>query len=359
MRLGEHGQWTHLASVFVVCFALTQPSAAQQPESAQVSETNAGFIPALTGGAGYIHNVNGGVTTLQPQIAPVLLLPFGSHVLFESRATFFGFFQRENQTTGPWKGKVFNSVDYAQLNWLANTHVMGSGGKYLLPFGLYSERLEPVWIHNLQDAPVTASIGTRTTGAGLGPMLRGVAVQRPGWSIQYTGYFSARSNTEQFQAARTAGMDASVFFPRLRFEAGTSYQRFLQQHQVNSVATYISWQPRAVPVDLKAEGDYTHFGRGYWIEAAYLFQDLPIPQLFRRTQIVGRIQQFFPLNGGGNGLSGVASTRFDFGLNYYFRDDLRFVSSYGRSFSSPGNANVWNVGVTYRFMFPLWPARKK
>jgi hypothetical protein len=359
VNLGNRQQRALLASILGLLLMLAHLANAQDTQGKQDVETNAGFIPAITGGAGYIHHVEGGVTTLEPQVAPVLLVPFGHHVLLESRATFFGFFQRENQTSGPWKGKVFNSVDYAQLNWLANTHVIGSAGKYLLPFGLYSERLEPVWIHNLQDAPITASIGTRTSGAGLGPMLRGVAVQHPGWSIQYTAYFSALSNTHQLQAARTTGFDTSIFFSRLRLEAGTSYQRFLQQHHVNSVATYIAWHPRAIPVDIKAEGDYTYSGRGYWIETAYLFKDLPIHPIFRRTQIVGRMQQFFPLNGGGNGLPGVTISRFDFGLNYYFRDDLRIVSSYGRSFSSPGNANVWNVGATYRFMFPLWPARKK
>jgi hypothetical protein len=47
--------------------------------------------------------------------------------------------------------------------------------------------------------------------------------------------------------------------------------------------------------------------------------------------------------------------QFEFGLNYYFRDDFGFVSSYGRQFSSDGNANIWTVGLTYRVALPLWP----
>jgi hypothetical protein len=73
---------------------------------------------------------------------------------------------------------------------------------------------------------------------------------------------------------------------------------------------------------------------------------------------VERTQHFSPAHGGGNSLPRVTTERVDFGLNYYVRDDLRFISSYGRSFSSQGNANVWNVGFTYRFLFPLWPGRK-
>ena len=321
-------------------------------------ENHAGYIPAISGGAGYIHNVVGGITTLEPQINPVLLVPFGSHVLLESRGTFFGFYQRENQT-GPFKGQVFKSVDYAQLNWLANTHVIASAGRYLLPFGLYSERLEPIWIKNLQDAPITAAIGTRTSGSGNGFMLRGTAVQKPSYSVQYTAYFSALSNIDHLESARATGGDASVYLGHARLEIGTSYQRFLQDRHINSGAAYISWQPSSVPLDIKAEADFSYNGQGYWLESAYLFQQLPIPSFFRRTQIVGRMQQFFPSNGGGNSLPHVDTQRFDVGLNYYVRDDLRFISSYGRSFSSQGNANIWNVGFTYRFLFPLWPGGSK
>ena len=328
-------------------------------QDTDANETHAGFVPVISGGAGYIHNVNGGITSLEPQINPVLLVPFGGHVLLESRTDFIGFFERQNFTTGPFKGKVFKSVDFAQVDWLANTHVIATAGKYLLPFGLYNERLVPVWIRNLQDSPLTAAIGTRTSGAGDGFMLRGVIVQQPSYSIQYSSYFSARSNINQLQAARTAGGDTSIYFTRARVELGTSYQRFLQGHNINSVATYLTWQPRSIPLDIKSEGDYSYNGRGYWIESAYLLQQLPVPSFFRKFQLVGRVQQFYPEHGGGNSLPRVDTQRFDFGINYYLRDDLRFISSYGRSFSSQGNANVWNAGFTYRFLFPLWPERKK
>lgn len=337
-----------------VCCILSTHADAQDD-----AENHAGHIPVLSGGAGYVQNINGGITSLEPQISPVLLVPFGSHVLLESRTTFVGVFQRENRTTGPFKGKVFKSVDYAQLDWLANTHAIATGGKFLLPYGLFSERLEPFWIRNLQDAPIDASIGLPSSGAGDGFMLRGVATQRPAYSLQYSAYFSARSNVNQLQAARTAGGDASIFLPQHRLEIGTSYERLLQDHEINSVSPYVSWQPPAVPIDLKSQYDYSYYGNGYWLETAYDFEKLPIPPFLQKVQVVGRMQQFFPLHGGGNGLPRVNTQRFDFGLNYYFRDDLRIVSSYGRSFSSQQDANVWNIGLSYRFILPLWPERKK
>lgn len=356
MKLREQTKRLRPAFAVALAFAFSLHARAQDQGT---NGDHAGFIPAISGGAGYIQNVNSGITTLEPQIDPVLLVPFGRHVLLESRTDFTGFFQRRDLTSGDFTGQVFKTVEFAQLDWLANTHVMATAGRYLLPFGLYGERLEPIWIRNLQDAPITATIGTQTSGSGDGFMLRGVAVQMPSYTVQYTGYFSASSNINQLEAARVGGGDTSVYFTRARFEMGVSYQRFLQDHHINSVATYVSWQPPGTSLDIKAEGDYSYNGRGYWIEPAYRFEQAPIPPFFRRFQIVGRVQQFFPLNGGGNGVPRVDTQRLDFGLSYYIHDNLRLVSSYGRSFSSQGNANVWNVGFTYRFLFPLWPGRSK
>lgn len=323
------------------------------------AENEAGYVPIISGGAGYVHNVTGGGPTLEPQVDPVLLVPFGRHVLLESRTDFTGFFERQNFTSGPFKGKVFKDVEYAQLDWLADTHVTVVGGRYLLPFGLYNERLGPIWIRNIQDPPFTASIGTRNTGAGDGLMLRGVALQRPALSLQYSTYFSVRSGINQFGSARAAGGDASVFFPRVRFEVGGSGQRFLQQQRINNGAAYISWQPLEGSADIKAEYDYSYFGRGYWLEAAYRLDRVSAQRLIQKTQFVGRVEEVFPLHGGGNSLPRIQNERFDAGINYYLKDNLRLLATYGRNFNSQLNQNVWNLGVTYRFTIPLWFGEKK
>jgi hypothetical protein len=329
-------------------------SAGLFPQNATDTQSDAGYVPIISGGAGYVHNVRGGGPTLEPQVDPVLLVPFGRHVLLESRTDFSGFFERQNFTSGPFIGKVFKDVEYAQLDWLADTNAIVTGGRYLLPFRLYNERLEPVWIRNLQDFPYTASIGTRTTGAGDGIMLRGVAAQTPELSLQYSAYFSVHSNINQLSSARTAGGDASVYFPRLRFEFGGSGQRFLEDRRIYSSAAYVSWQPPEASLDMKAELDYSFFGCGYWLEAAYRLDHASPYAAIHKVQLVGRIEQVAPLHGGGNGLPHIENKRFDFGLNYYLKDNLRLVSSYGRNFSSRQNLNVWNAGITYRFTIPLW-----
>jgi len=326
--------------------------------AAQEADNHAGHVPLISGGMGYIQNWSGGVTSLEPQINPVLLVPFGSHVLLESRVDFTGFFQHEHQTYGSFTGKVFKTVEFAQLDWLANTHAIATFGRYLLPFGIYNERLQPIWIKNLQDSPITATIGTRNSGAGTGPMARGVIVQRASYSAQYSAYYSIPSDVEQLQSLKLAGGDGSIFWTKPRLEAGGSYQRTLQDRHINNVAAYVSWQPRETHLDLKAEYDYSYYGNGYWLEAAYVLDRPEIPAFFRKVQMVGRIQQFVPLHGGGNSLPRVNQKRFDVGLNYNLRDNLRMVSSYGRSYASTGDVNVWNIGVTYRFTLPLWPERK-
>ena len=321
--------------------------------------SEAGYTPVLSGTFGYIHNVNAGAPALEPQIETVLLVPFGSHVLLESRAEFFGFFTRQNQTSGPFAGKVFKSVDYAQVDWLANTHVIATAGAFLLPFGLYNERLAPLWIRNLQDAPITDSVGTRPNGVADGLMLRGNVKETQAYSIQYSAYFSARSSINQLEASRLAGGDSSIFLKAARLEVGESFQHVLQQREINSSGTYVSWQPEQIPLNLKAEFDRSYYGEGYWIEPAFQFSQVPVaPGFFKHVQVVPRLQQFHPLNGGGNSLPTKNTQRFDIGLNYYFRDNMRFISSYGRQFRQQADANVWNIGFTYRFIWPLWPGRK-
>ncbi len=287
--------WNCVSAIILAC------STAPYVHGQNGADTDsAGRIPVIEGGAGYVYNVSGGAPTLEPQIDPVLLVAFGRHFLLESRTDFTGFFQLQDQTEGPFKGKIFKDVEFAQIDWLANTHAMAVGGRYLLPFGLFNERLEPIWIRNLQDPPLTATVGTRTTGAGDGLMVRGVAFQIPAVSVQYSVYGSTHSSINQFGSARTAGLDASVFLPRPRFEIGGSWQRFLETRHYNSGALYLSWQPPSTGLDIKSEQDLSYYGHGYWIETAYLAKRESLTIFVRNVQPIVLMQEVFPLNECGN-----------------------------------------------------------
>jgi hypothetical protein len=52
------------------------------------------------------------------------------------------------------------------------------------------------------------------------------------------------------------------------------------------------------------------------------------------------------------GLPSANTREADFGVNYWFRDGLKGIFSYGRQFSSAGNANQWSFGLAYRFLIP-------
>lgn len=318
-------------------------------------------VPIISGGVQFLSTSSGGTTVFQPLIAPVVAVPFGDRWLVESRATFDEVVFRENGSTGPWHAKTFSSVDYLQLDYLVNPHLTIVVGEFLTPFNIYNERLGPVWIHNLADSPLIAGIGTRTSGSSDGGMLRGVAVDRKNWQLNYTAYFSARSGTHQFNAGRTAGGRVGVFIPRTRLELGMSYQRFLQDLHLNSWGTYLVWQPRSEPLEVRAEYAHTRGGQGYWLEGAYRFSKFRGPSTWLgRLQAVGRVQQFYLGTPSPNDvLPGADTQKVDFGVNYYLPHNLRLNGSYGRQFSSLGNANIWNVQVTYRFLFPLIPGSSK
>jgi len=317
--------------------------------------------PIISGGVQYLSTTAGGATTFQPIIAPVVAIPIGERWLIESRSTFDEAIFREDGATGPYHALTFSSVDYLQLDYIASSRVTITVGEFLTPFNIYNERLGPVWIHNLADSPLIAGIGTRTSGSSDGAMLRGVALSRKNWELNYTAYFSALVNARYFGAGRSAGGRVGVFIPRTRFELGMSYQRFLQDQHLNSWGTYLIWQPYAAPLELRAEYAHTLGGQGYWVEAAYRFSRFRgSTSWLGRLQAVGRVQQFYlgkPVPDDVN--PGADTQKVDFGLNYYLPHNFRLNGSYGRQFSSFGNTNIWNLQITYRFLFPLIPGGSK
>jgi hypothetical protein len=317
--------------------------------------------PIISGGVQFLSTTSGGVTFFQPTIAPVVVVPIGQHWLLESRATFDEFIARENGTTGPYHASTFTSIDYLQLSYLVNPHLTVTVGEFLTPFNIYNERLSPVWIHNVADAPLIAGIGTRTSGSSDGAMVRGVVVEKKTWTLNYTAYFSALVDASKFGAGRSAGGRVGVFVPRTRLEVGVSYQRFLQDLHLNSWGTYLVWQPRAAPLELRAEYAHTRGGQGYWMEGTYRFSRFNgSTNWLNRLQAIGRVQQFYLGTPSPDDVIPGADTKaVDFGLNYYLPHNLRLNGTYGRQFSPFGNANIWNLQVTYRFLFPLIPGGSK
>ncbi|HEY6904313.1 MAG TPA: hypothetical protein VI216_08395 [Candidatus Acidoferrales bacterium] len=329
--------------------------AAATQASAQVEDSQAiKPVPVFTMGAGFISSFEGGTPHLGPLVSPIFLVPIGQNWLIESRFTF------ESDLAPPpgrddFKGVLEKEVDYLQLDYIANRYATFSIGRFLTPFGIYNERLYPIWIRDLQSDPLILPIGVGPSNAGTGVMVRGGFSATPKIEVNYAGYFSAESTTNRFESDRAIGERAGIFLPGPRLEVGASFEHLLQDNRPNAFGFHFAWQPRPLPLDVRGEYARSQNGSGYWIESAYRLSQFPAWQdEMRHFQAVGRIQQFYVSSSPVDSLLPVNTNMFEFGLNYYFQDNFRFVSSYGRQFAPlGGNENIWTLGLTYRLVIPL------
>jgi hypothetical protein len=312
-------------------------------------------VPILTGNAGFFTNVQAGKTELVSEVNPVVLVPFGDHWLIEARGEFEGDFARKNGD-GPFGGQVGKELSYLQADYIANPYLTVTVGRFLTPFGIYNERLYPIWIRDLQSTPLIFPVGT---GSSNGVMFRGGFSLNARVNFNYATYFSVSSTNATLDSDRTAGGRVGLFFPCPRIEIGGSFQKLLQEGRNNGFGFHFAWQPTPLPLNLRSEYARSNLGSGYWIEAAYRLSRVHAGNRFmRRGEVVGRIQQLFAGqisedDAAEYGLPDVNTRQADFGLNYYLQDGLKATASYGRQFSSDGNFNLWNVGIAYRFALPL------
>jgi len=327
--------------------------------SIPVREARAQNAPIISGAVGFLTTTSNGATAYQPVLAPVGVLPLGEHLLVESRAYIEGFIAPENGNSGPYQGSFFAGLQCLQLDYLATSRLTVTAGDFLTPFGTYNERLSPIWISKLQDAPLIAPIGIGD-GSSLGGMLRGAAYSNSHVQLNYAAYFSAASNVSQFPAERAAGGQFSMYLPEKRLEIGTSYSRLLQGQQGNSTGVHLWWQPYSAPLAIRSEYAHGPHSQGYWIEAAYRLSQWGGPESWLgRLEPVFRMQQAFRDSPGGDHLPPVDTQRADFGLDYHLPHEVRINTSYARQFSSTGDHNIWETTLTYRFLFPAWKGGQK
>ena len=313
-------------------------------------------VPILTGTAGTFSFVTAGQQQLDAQINPVLLLPLGDRWLVEGRAEFQGAFQRP-PNGGPYGGPVSKNLDYLQADYIANKYITVTMGRFLTPFGIFNERLYPIWIRSLQQDPLIFPIAT---GSSDGMMLRGGFASNAKANLTYAVYASAVSTGHNnLGSDRNVGGRISVFFPGPRVEIGASWQKLLQDERTNALGFHFAWLSTHLPLNVHSEYARSNRGSGYWIDGAYRLSQLHFWQkAMRHTELAGRAEQFFsgsisPDQAAGFNLPAANTREGEFGLNYYLSDGLKVVSSYGRQFSSAGNLNLWAVGIAYRFLIPL------
>jgi hypothetical protein len=315
-------------------------------------------VPLLSGGVGTFTSTTGGKTSYLPIAEPLLAAPLGSHILIESRAALVESISPDGH--GGYQHNRDFGLTYLQGDYIASSHFTIVGGSFLIPFGTYNERLSPLWINNLQDGPLIASLGLAGTGTGLGGQVRGSAISRPKYSIDYKAYFSARSGRKEFKSEHSSGGQANLYLPQSRLEIGFSYNRVLQGTHENFYGAHVWWEPKDTYFRLRSEFARGHHAQGYWVEADYRTQAFGgVDSWVGRIEPVFRMQQTFRRDAIiSDGLPLVNTQRADFGLDYNLPHNTRILTSYSRQFAANhGDENIWETGITYRFLFPAWKGK--
>ena len=69
-------------------------------------------------------------------------------------------------------------VEYAQVDFLLNDYLTVTGGKFVLPFNTFSQRIHPAWINKLPSLPPI--YGRHGSGGGIVPVLSDLGVNLSG-----------------------------------------------------------------------------------------------------------------------------------------------------------------------------------
>ena len=311
------------------------------------------------GRRGFITTTNGGNTSYIPLISPLLAAPLGDHLLVESRANILeSFSPRSGGQTG-YNHSSFLGLSFLQLDYMANRHATFVAGEFLTPFGTYNERLAPIWISNFASAPNIFPLGIMNTGSSVGAMVRGSAVSTPHASLDYAAYFSAASTNSQFNAARSSGGRASLYFPEPRLEIGGSYGRLLQGQHENFAGMHLWWEPGNFPLKFRSEYAHGPHSSGYWMESEFRLSLSEEQHSFiSGFAPVLRWQQTFRSSpDSSDGLPAADTNQVDFGIDYHLPHEVRINTNYSRELSSTGDRNLWYTGIVYRFLFPTWKGK--
>lgn len=114
---------------------------AQEP----VQTPEYGFLVSGYGSATYNSRFDDDAfaSDFQAAVSPIVLYSVGSDLLFEAELEF----ELEGEGTQ-------TTLEYAQANYLGFDRFVLTAGKFLLPFGVFSERLHPTWINKLPTPPL-------------------------------------------------------------------------------------------------------------------------------------------------------------------------------------------------------------
>ncbi len=347
--------------------AANPPQMAGEPESKAIPSSEPGGttplseghyerspIPVVTGFMAFQSSFAPGEQHVNPVFDPLILLPLGDKLLIESEFEMNLDVVRGDGQWGP--AAVDHGIEYLQLNYIAHPNLTITAGRFLTPFGIYRERVHPLWVRNLQEEPIIFAMNENSSN---GAMLRGAASLSPKVNLTYAGYYSIPTSWKLMTSDRRAGGRASLFFPNQRIEIGASFSRTLGDLPYNMFGMDATWNLKKIPLDIRAEGlRNAVLGSGYWVEGAYRLNKLGSSAFLRKSQVVLRGEQYFAPGVAPMGdmaedamseLPDRNTKRVGIGWNYYLTNGIRLNTSFGRNFAFGENGNTWGAGITYRF----------
>jgi hypothetical protein len=312
-------------------------------------------IPLVTGFMAFQSSFSPGEQHVNPVFDPILLIPLGNKLIVESEFEMNLDVVRSEGQWGP--AAVDHSIEYLQLDYMAHPNLTITAGRFLTPFGIYRERIHPLWVRNLQDEPIIFAMNANSAN---GAMLRGAARLSSDVTLTYATYYSALANWKLMPSDRSVGGRASLFFPNKRLELGASFSRTFGNLRYNMFGMDATWNLKRIPLDIRAEGLHNAaLGSGYWVEGAYRLTKLGGNAFLRKSQVVLRGEQYFTpstismSNAAADAMSALPdrdTKRIGLGWNYYLTNGIRLNASFGHNFATGEDRNTWGVGVTYRFV---------
>jgi hypothetical protein len=341
--------FVQLALAAILSAGLVRSVAWAQSQSSPLEAVEKGPIPVITGSVSYQTNFSPGSTDVNPLIDPLILLPIGDKVLIQSEYEAQLDLVRDHGKLGP--AVVDHGVEFLQADFLVHPNLTITVGRFLTPFGIYRERMDPRWTRTLQLTPILFPLNDNSSN---GLQLHGSAHVTTGLDVTYATYYSVASTNTQLDSDRQTGFRSAIVLPGPRFEVGVSFSRVFGDNRHTLLGTDATWILRRVPLDIKAEFLRSkEAGKAYWIEAAYRLNQLGHNPLLRNSQVVFRQEQYWlpkdPLAAADFGLPDVQTNRSTIGLNYYLQHGVRLNAAYDGNYALRENSHTWNVGLTYRF----------
>ena len=187
----------------LLCTGLTTGLDAQR-----IIPTNQVLITGY-GTVGYGYQTQGeNINAFTSSMNPIFLFQFQDRVLFEAEFEF--------ALEG---GVTETGLEYAQLDFIATDNLTFVAGKFLLPFGVFGDRLHPTWINKFSTAPPIYGHHVSAFGAEpLLPILSDMGVMAR--AVANAGRFNLGINMYAVQGPSTES-DATVEVPELEFLASS------------------------------------------------------------------------------------------------------------------------------------------